>query len=333
MESCDDGWQHQEVRPAPATEVQADPARSVITRNNSPDVPFELSINPYRGCEHGCIYCYARPSHAYLNLSAGLDFETRLFYKADAVRCLESELQRPGYRCRPITLGANTDPYQPIERRLRVTRGIVEVLRRYRHPMSLITKGALIERDVDILADMADRRLASVLVSVTTLDPALKRTLEPRTASPQSRLGVIERLSTAGIPVGVLVAPVIPGVNDGEIESILAAVARSGARHAGYVLIRLPHEVKQLFREWLETHLPLKAARVMKLIRASRGGKDYDARFGHRMRGTGPYAALIEQRFNLACRHHGLNGGSRPELDTSQFAVPADATPQLVMDL
>lgn len=241
----DDGWGNlDEALPPLPTTVQPDPARSIISRNKSPDIPFDQSINPYRGCEHGCIYCYARPSHGYLNLSAGLDFETRLFYKADAARLLEKELAAPGYRCSPITIGANTDPYQPIEREYRVTRSIIEVLAKYRHPFSIITKGAMIERDIDLLAELARSNLVLALVSVTTLNNDLKRTLEPRTASPAARLRAIRALSTAGVPVGVMVAPVIPVLTDSEVEKILQAAAQAGAQSAGYVLLRLPYEVK-----------------------------------------------------------------------------------------
>jgi len=320
-EPIDDGWSEQESELAPLrTSVTAEPARSIITRNRSPDVPFELSINPYRGCEHGCVYCFARPSHAYLNLSPGLDFETKLFFKADAARLLEGQLAQPGYRCSPITLGANTDPYQPIERRLGVTRSILEVLKRYKHPVSIITKGALIERDLDLLEEMGRRGLASVIVSVTTLDNDLKRRLEPRAAAPAARLKTLRRLSAAGIPTGTLLAPLIPGINDQEIERILEACAKAGAETAGYVFIRLPYEVKTLFREWLDEHMPLKADHIMSLIRQSRGGKEYDSCFSQRMRGTGPFAELVRKRFSAACVRYGL--GERHALDTSQFAVP-----------
>ncbi len=315
--------------PRVPTTLAVDPARRVISRNRSPDVPFEQSINPYRGCEHGCVYCYARPTHAYLDLSPGLDFETRLFYKPHAPARLASELARPGYRCRPITLGANTDPYQPVERRLEVTRGLLEVLQRHHHPVSIVTKGALIERDLDILADMAREQLAAVLVSVTTLDDELKRTLAPRAASPARRLAVIARLAEAGVPVGVLVAPVIPVVTDHELERILEHCARAGAQTASYVLIRLPHEVKQLFQEWLSAHYPDKAGHVMSVIRQMRGGRDYDSRFGHRQRGCGPFASLLERRFRIACRRFGLNREARIRLATDRFRPPAANDRQL----
>ena len=327
-EVIDDGWGSlDEALPPFATTVRAEPARSIISRNQSPDIPFDQSINPYRGCEHGCIYCYARPSHAYLNLSPGLDFESKLFYKPDAARLLERELSAPGYRCSPITIGANTDPYQPIEREHRVTREVIEVLARANHPLSIITKSSLIERDLDLLAPMASKNLVLTLVSVTTLDVDLKRRLEPRTASPQARLRTIKRLSDAGIPVQVMVAPVIPVLTDAELENILAAAATAGARAAGYVLLRLPHELKGLFREWLEQHEPLKAQHVLTRLQAMHGGADYDSQWGRRQRGSGEYAALLTQRFRLACRRHGLNTGPSFAHDTSLF-VPPRAMPQ-----
>jgi DNA repair photolyase len=308
VERIDDGWGSlDEPLPPLHTEVRPDPARSIIARNNSPDIGFSQSINPYRGCEHGCIYCYARPSHAYLNLSPGLDFETKLFYKQDAARLLEAELSAPKYECSPITLGANTDPYQPIEREYRVTRSVLEVLHRYRHPLSVITKSAMIERDLDILSEMARDRLVHVSISITSLDPAIKRTLEPRTASPQARLRAVRRLADAGVHVNVMVAPVIPVLTDTELEAILAASADAGAQGAGYVLLRLPHEIKDLFREWLAVHEPLKAEHVMSRLRAMRGGRDYDSRWGVRQRGVGEYAQLLQRRFDLACQRLGLN--------------------------
>jgi DNA repair photolyase len=322
-EAEDDGWGIlDEPLPALRTTVQRDATRSVIARNRSPDIPFTQSINPYRGCEHGCIYCYARPSHAYLNLSPGLDFETRLFYKPDAVALLENELAAPNYRCSPIALGANTDPYQPIERQYRVTRAILEALSACNHPATIVTKGAaIIARDVELLGDMARRKLIAVYVSITSLDKNLKRTLEPRAASPAARLAVIRRLAEAGVPVGVMVAPVIPALTDHEAENILAAAAGAGAASAGYVMLRLPHEVNPLFQEWLDTHEPLKAAHVMSRVRELRGGRDNDPRFGSRMRGEGPFAELFRKRFELACRKHGLNRG-RLQLDTSAFVPP-----------
>lgn len=332
-EAFDDGWQREdEALPPLETEVRPDPARSILTRNDSPDIPFEVSINPYRGCEHGCIYCYARPSHAYLNLSPGLDFETKLFFKQDAAQLLERELRKPGYRVSVISLGTNTDPYQPIERKLKVTRGILEVLQRYRHPVSIVTKGAaLIERDLDILSDMAASQLAFVAVSVTSLKDEIKRTLEPRAASPGSRLRVIRKLSEAGVPVMVMTAPVIPFITDGEIEAILEAARDAGACAAGYVMLRLPYEVKDLFRQWLDAHYPLKAAHVMSLVRQMRGGRDNDPRFGTRMTGEGEYARLIAERFRVTCKRLGLNEGraQRLRLDTLQFRVPPAPGDQL----
>ena len=322
-EAVDDGWGSlDEELPPLATVVQPEPARSIISRNDSPDISFDQSINPYRGCEHGCTYCYARPSHAYLNLSPGLDFETRLFYKQDAARLLEQELAAPGYRCSPITIGANTDPYQPIEREYRVTRSIIEVLAKYRHPFSIITKSAMIERDIDLLAPLAAQQLVYVMVSVTTLSNELKRTLEPRTASPAARLRAIRRLHEAGIPVGVMVAPIIPVLTDAETERILAAAAASGARSAAYVLLRLPYELKDLFREWLEHNEPLKAKHVMSRLQAMRGGRDNDPRFGVRQRGEGEYAQLLAQRFAAACTRLGLNQRERFAHNRALFRPP-----------
>ncbi|HEX7013237.1 MAG TPA: PA0069 family radical SAM protein [Steroidobacteraceae bacterium] len=331
-EVVDDGWGSlDEELPPFETIVQPEPARSIISRNKSPDLPFEQSINPYRGCEHGCIYCYARPSHAYLNLSPGLDFETRLFYKPDAAQLLERELAAPGYRCSPITIGANTDPYQPIEREYRITRSIIEVLAKCRHPFSIITKSAMIERDVDLMAPLAPDRLVYALVSVTTLSNDLKRTLEPRTASPAARLRAIRRLSEAGIPVGVMVAPVIPVLTDFEMERILEAAAEAGAKSAAYVVLRLPYELKDLFREWLEEHEPLKAKHVMSRLREMRGGKDYDSRWGHRQRGEGQYAQLLEQRFKAACARYGLNQGERFVHNRTLFRPPTTGPEQLAL--
>ncbi len=329
VEDVDDGWTPPEVPARLDTQLHEDPTRRIITRNRSPDISFDQSINPYKGCEHGCVYCYARPSHAYLDLSPGLDFETQIFVKKDAAVRLEEELARPGYRCKPIAIGANTDPYQPVERSLRITRSVLEVLRACRHPLAIITKGSLIERDLDILGEMAAQRLVSVSVSVTTLDDELKRTLEPRAASPRRRLAVIERLAGAGIPVSVLVAPVIPFINDHELEAILARCASAGAGAAGYVLLRLPHELAGLFAQWLEAHHPMKAAHVMSAIRQMRNGKVYDACFGRRQRGTGHYAELLAQRFALACRRHRLARRGPLVLDTSQFRPPGPGAAQL----
>ncbi len=331
-QAVDDGWYREATPDSVATEVRAEAARTVIARNDSPDIPFAQSINPYRGCEHGCVYCYARPSHAYVDLSPGLDFETRLFYKADAARLLRAELARPGYRCMPIMLGANTDPYQPVEKRLRVTREILEVLLQLRHPLTVITKGALVLRDLDLLQEFASLNLVRVTVSLTTLDPELKRTLEPRAASPQARLRVIRALADAGVPVGVLTAPMIPAVNDAELEALLAAAAGAGATRAGYVLLRLPHEVKDLFRAWLEQHLPLRAAHVMSLIRQARDGRDNDPRFGQRMRGSGPWATMLRARFELARKRLGLSGERDPDLDTTRFCPPRGSS-QLELSL
>ena len=329
-EAVDDGWGSlDEELPPLAMIVQPEPARSIISRNDSPDISFDQSINPYRGCEHGCIYCYARPSHAYLNLSPGLDFETRLFYKQDAARLLEQELAAPSYRCSPITIGANTDPYQPIEREYRVTRSIIEVLAKYRHPFSIITKSAMIERDIDLLAPLAADGLVYVMVSVTTLSNELKRTLEPRTASTAARLRAIRNLHEAGVPVGVLVAPIIPVLTDHEMERILAAAVASGAQSAAYVLLRLPYELKDLFREWLQTNEPLKAKHVMSRLQAMRGGKDNDARFGVRQRGEGEYAALLSRRFSAACTRLGLKERERFSHNVMLFRPPVFGPEQL----
>jgi DNA repair photolyase len=322
VEPVDDGWskdpQAAELPPLQTT-VAAERAKSIITRNDSPDIPFEQSVNPYRGCEHGCVYCFSRPTHSYVGLSPGLDFETRLFYKARAAELLEAELSRPGYVCKPINLGASTDPYQPIERRLKVTRSILEVLQRFRHPVTIVTKSSLIERDLDILTVMARDNLVAAFVSVTTLDPALKRSLEPRAPSPVARLHAVRALQQAGVPIGIFVAPVIPAVNDHEIERILEAGAQAGAGNAGYVLVRLPYEVKTLFREWLDGHMPDRAAHVMSLINAMRGGRDNDPRFGTRMRGSGPFADLIARRFETACRRLGLSRQRGNRLSTAHF--------------
>ena len=311
-----------EPLPNPATQEHRETAKSLITRNQSPDVGFNLSINPYRGCEHGCIYCFARPTHAYLDLSPGIDFETRISIKHNAPALFERELRRPGYRCEPIALGINTDAYQPVERHWRITRRLLEVAFKFRQPVSIITKSALVLRDRDILAQMAEQKLVHAAVSVTTLDNGLKRILEPRTASGDMRLKVVEKLRTAGIPVSVLIAPVIPFINDRELESIVAASAEAGAQSAGYVLLRLPHEVAPLFVEWLHTHFPERAERVLACIREMRGGKLYDSRFGVRMTGQGTYANLINQRFNIAKRKFGLSNERLQTLDCSRFKVP-----------
>jgi DNA repair photolyase len=333
LEEVHDGWYVEEQPDTIATTVEPDRARGIITTNNSPDIPFEQSINPYRGCEHGCVYCYARPSHAYMGLSAGIDFETRLFYKADAGKVLEAELARPGYVCKPITIGANTDPYQPIERKMLVTRSVLEVLARTRHPLSIISKSAMVLRDLDILTDMARDGLVSVAISITTLNAETKRSLEPRTASPLARLRAVRELNAAGVPTGVMVAPVIPAITDHEMEAILEAAAEAGARWAGYVLVRLPFEIKDLFRDWLTEHFPDRAAHVMSLIQDMRGGRDNDPRFGTRMRGTGPIAELLRSRFKLACKRLDLNSGSRqmPE-NTRLFEPPVVEGSQFQLD-
>jgi DNA repair photolyase len=333
IDAVDDGWYLEEEPDSIATTLEPDKARGVITTNDSPDIPFDQSINPYRGCEHACVYCYARPSHAYLGLSPGLDFETRLFYKADVATVLESELARPGYVCKPIMLGANTDPYQPVEKRAKVTRSILEVLNRTRHPVAVITKSALVVRDLDLLTDLARDNLVSVTLSVTTLDDELKRRLEPRAAAPAARVRTLAALAAAGVPCGVMVAPVIPAITDHEMERILEACAAAGARWAGYVLLRLPYEVKDLFREWLAAHYPERAAHVMSLIHGMRGGRDNDPNFGSRMRGTGPYALLLRNRFRLACQRLGLNSAGRGALDTTRFAAPVPAGAQLRLEL
>ena len=309
--------------PRVVTECRPVTARSIIARNQSPDIPFEQSINPYQGCEHGCVYCYARPTHAYLDLSPGLDFETRLTYKANAAEQLEKELCKPSYRCSDITLGANTDPYQPVEKTHRITRSLLQVLQQYRHPFTIITKSSLITRDLDILEPMAEMGLCRVAVSVTTLDDELKRKMEPRTASGQARLQVIEQLSTAGVPVSVLFAPVVPALNDREMETLLECAVAAGASSAAYILLRLPLEIRGLFEEWLQSHFPLKAEHVMSLVRQCRGGANYDSRFGHRMRGTGPFAELLQRRFEVSCRKLGLRIREKASARTDLFLSPA----------
>jgi DNA repair photolyase len=334
IEKTHDGWYEEETPDSVAETVLPDRARGIISTNDSPDVGFEQSINPYRGCSHGCVYCFARPTHAYLGLSPGLDFETKLFYKADAVKILEAELSKPKYLCKPIALGINTDGYQPLEKKLEVTRGILAVLARCRHPVTIVTKSALVLRDLDLLRDLAADRLVSVMVSITSLTDEIKRTLEPRTASPLARLRVVEQLSQAGVQAGVLVAPVIPAITDHEMEDILKAAADAGASSAGYVLLRLPHELKVIFREWLADHYPDRAAHVMSLINQARGGKDYDSEFGVRMRGTGSYAELLRARFDLAVRKLGLESAEgRYELDCSKFRPPVPAGGQLSLGL
>src|SRR3954471_9538066 len=327
-EPFDDGWTPEEQETQRLqTSVTIERARSIISRNDSPDVGFSQSINPYRGCEHGCIYCYARPSNSYLELSPGLDFETKLFAKTNAVEQLREELARPGYRASPIALGANTDCYQPIERKHRITRAILEVLAECDHPVTMVTKSALIERDLDLLAPMAAKNLVKVFVSIGTLDRELARKLEPRAASPQRRLDVLKSLSREGVPCGVMVAALIPALNDKTMEHVLEEAAKAGADEAAYVIMRLPHEIKDLFKEWLAEHYPERAEHVISIIHQMRGGKDNDPRFGTRMTGTGNFAELIEKRFDIACRRFGLNGhgaGRRPpRLDCSRFKRPS----------
>lgn len=316
----DDGW-YQEVPPTQGTEVRIETAKTIITRNNSPDLPFDRSINPYRGCEHGCIYCYARPSHAYWDMSPGLDFETRLIAKTNAAEVLEQQLSKPGYVCAPINLGSNTDPYQPIEREYKITRETLEVLLRYRHPVTIVTKGSLILRDLDLLSELARQRLVAVMISLTSLDDELKRILEPRAAAPRARLRAIRVMREAGIPVGVLCSPMIPMIND-ELESLLTEAHAAGAQSAAYMMLRLPLEVAPLFEEWLAAHYPQRAAHVMSLVRQVRGGEVYDSRFGVRMRGEGPFADLLAQRFSKAIKRLGLNRREGFNLDCTAFCPP-----------
>jgi DNA repair photolyase len=337
-EAVDDGWSQppddadSDALPPLRTVVAIQPARSIIAHNDSPDVPFGQSINPYQGCEHGCIYCFARPTHAYLDLSPGVDFETRLFAKPNAPELLRKALAKPGYACDPIAMGTNTDPYQPIEREWRITRSILEVLAECEHPFTIVTKSALVERDIDIIAPMAAKNMARVALSITTLDKELARTMEPRAAAPHRRLQTLRTLSDAGIPVGVMTAPIIPQLNDKDLEAILEAAAAHGATSAGWVMLRLPLEVAPLFRAWLEAHYPLRAAHVMSVMQQMRGGRDYQSNFGTRMRGVGEFANLIEKRFELACRRFGLNRDryeantshvrAHDDLDTSRFRPP-----------
>lgn len=333
--TLDDGWGTLDAEladpPRLVTEVSADTAQTIITRNDSPDVPFDRSINPYRGCEHGCVYCFARPSHAYLGLSPGLDFETKLSAKFAAAQLLEKELRRPGYKVAPLALGSNTDPYQPIEREHRITRQILEVLAAYHHPVTIVTKSALVLRDADLLAAMARENLARVCLSINSLDAGLARRLEPRAATPPRRLATIGALARAGVPVGVIVGPVIPGLNDHEIERVLEAAHAAGAQVAHWVLLRLPLEIKDLFREWLDAHAPLKAGRVLALIEETRGGKLNDSRFGKRQTGEGAYAKLIAQRFARAVTKLGLGGRSLADLECGRFALPPRPGDQLCL--
>jgi DNA repair photolyase len=324
----DDGWRSLDDLPPFATSVTVDATRKIITRNDSPDIGFDRSINPYRGCEHGCVYCFARPTHAYLGLSPGLDFETKLFVKPEAPELLERELSAPGYQPRTIAIGTNTDPYQPIDRRYQIMRRILEVLERAGHPVGIVTKSALVLRDIDILSRMAERNLAKVALSVTTLDPKLARTMEPRAATPSRRLETLRQLSAAGIPTAVLVAPIIPAINDSEIERILDAAAAAGVQGAGYVILRLPLEVRDLFREWLMANFPDRYRHVFKLIREMRGGKDYDSTWGLRQTGSGPYAWMIGRRFEIACEKLGLNE-REAQLTTEHFRPPRPSAVQL----
>ncbi|HKD47018.1 MAG TPA: PA0069 family radical SAM protein [Rhizomicrobium sp.] len=308
----DDGWRAEDETPPPLrTEVIHDATRTIIARNTSPDISFDRSINPYRGCEHGCIYCFARPTHAYLGMSPGIDFESRILVKPNAAELLAKELSAPGYVPRTMALGTNTDPYQPLEKKMRITRSILEVLRDFRHPVGIVTKSPLILRDIDILSEMAEMGLAKAAISVTTLDRKLARAMEPRAGTPARRLQAIAGLSEAGIPTGVMFAPAIPALNDHEMEAVLAAAVDAGARSAGYVLLRLPLEIKDLFREWLHAQVPGRAKHVMALVRSMRGGKDYDSQWNTRMKGTGPYAEMMARRFHLAVKKLGLNQPSK----------------------
>jgi DNA repair photolyase len=332
VEFVDDGWHQEQPPDSVPTELRADHSRSIIARNDSPDIVFEQSINPYRGCSHGCIFCYARPSHAFLGWSPGIDFETRLTYKPDAAALLRHELARPGYVCKPIMLGSNTDPYQPVEKQLRITRAVLEVLAETHHPVMVTTRSTLLLRDLDLLAPMAANGLVSVVFSITTFDHDLKRKLEPRSAASVARLNAMRELHQAGVPVGVLAAPMIPAVNDSELEEILARSAAAGAKQAGYVLLRLPLEVAELFRQWLDTHLPDRAAHVMSLMRETHGGMENSSTFGHRMKGSGSWAQLLRDRFKLACRRHGLETGYGV-LPTTALFRPPSRSGQMGLDL
>jgi DNA repair photolyase len=326
----DDGWDMADAEPPPlTTSLTVDSTRTIIARNDSPDIGFDRSINPYRGCEHGCSYCYARPSHAYLGLSPGLDFESRLFYKPQAAALLTAELRKKGYACRPLALGSNTDPYQPVERRLGITRSILEVLHDFRHPVTIVTKSALIRRDLDLLSEMARANLAIVTISVTTVDRGLARVMEPRASTPERRLETISALAKAGVPTGVLSAPMIPALNDSEMEQILERARSAGATSAGYTLLRLPLELKALFREWLEAHFPDKATHVLSLVAQAHGGRLYDSAWSKRMSGTGPYADMLRLRFDRACRRLGFSQRTTTPLDTSRFRPPAQTGDQL----
>jgi DNA repair photolyase len=326
----DDGWNSLEELPPFKTEVQVEKPRTIITRNESPDISFDRSINPYRGCEHGCVYCFARPTHAFMGLSPGLDFESKLFAKPDAARMLDRELSKPGYQPRTIAIGTNTDPYQPIEKQYRIMREILEVLEARGHPVGIVTKSALVTRDIDILSRMAERGLAKVALSVTTMDRMLARTMEPRASTPTKRLEAIRQLSDAGIPASVMVAPVIPGLNDPEMERILDSARAAGAREAGYVILRLPLEVAPIFKDWLLRHYPDRYRHVMSLVRSMRDGKDYDSEWGKRMKGAGPYAWQIGRRFEIAAKRLGLNA-ERRQLRIDQFVAGSGAGEQLML--
>lgn len=329
-EVFDDGWHNdntdnssdEDVQQTVKTTVTIQQARTIISHNNSPDVGFNQSVNPYQGCEHGCIYCFARPTHAYLDLSPGLDFETKLFVKAEAPALLRQEFLKKNYKPSPLVIGVNTDAYQPIEREWKITRQLLEVCEEFNHPVELITKSSLIERDVDILERLAEKNLTRVFMSITSLDKVLARQMEPRAATPFRRLQTVEKLASANVPVGVLVAPVIPMLNDKDMEAILSAAYGAGARRAGYVLLRLPHELKELFREWLQQHYPLRAEHIMSVITQMRGGKEYQAEFGTRMRGTGPFAQFLSDRFNIICKRLGMNK-EKINLETHLFRRPA----------
>ncbi|WP_037315756.1 PA0069 family radical SAM protein [Ruegeria halocynthiae] len=327
-EPCDDGWGPDDDLPPLRTDVRDEVARSLITYNRSPDLPFDRSINPYRGCEHGCVYCFARPTHAYLGLSPGLDFETRLTARPNAAAILGQELSARSYKVSPIALGTNTDPYQPVEKARLITRECLEVLHDYRHPIAIVTKGTLIERDLDILSDMAQDGLVRVGISLTTLDADLSRRMEPRAPSPQRRLTIIRRLTEAGVPVRVMTSPVVPGLTDHELEALLEAGRDAGADAASWIMLRLPREVSELWQEWLKTHEPARAEKVMSKLREMHGGRDYDPRWGHRMRGEGEYAELIAKRFTLAVKRLGL-ATRTAELRCDLFSKPAQAGDQL----
>ena len=324
-----DGWDIDDELPPLRTTLTRDATRTILARNTSPDIPFDRSINPYRGCEHGCIYCFARPTHAYLGLSPGLDFETKILFKPEAAKLLTAELAAPKYRCDVVAMGTNTDPYQPVEREMKVTRSILKVLSDFNNPVGIVTKGHLVTRDTDILVDMAKRNLAEIFLSITTLDKDLARAMEPRASAPPRRLDAIKRLADAGVPVGVMTAPMIPGLNDHEMESILEAATKAGATRAGFTVLRLPLEIKELFEEWLRANRPDRAERVLSLVRQMRGGALYQAEFGTRMKGEGPIAQLLAARFQAGVKRLGLNK-IRYRLDTLRFAVPESARTALV---